>query len=126
LALRRVDRVRAGVVGAVQRAQLAGAVHHRRRDGVTVGLAGSHRGGGELAGQVERHVALGAHRLRLGGGGHRGGKGGTASEGGSRTEGDDGLHGGGFFVRCGRRPAVRPLFEAPGAGGIRMRRAPHP
>jgi hypothetical protein len=49
------------------RRALAGAVHHGGGDVVAAGQAGGHGGGGDLVGQVQRHVAFGAHRLGLGG-----------------------------------------------------------
>jgi hypothetical protein len=64
--------VRASVVGSLHGAHGAGAVYHGGRDGIATGGAGGHGGGSNLVSQVERHVFLGAHGLRAGGGGDEG------------------------------------------------------
>ena len=79
------QRVRAGVVGALHGAHATGAVDHGGGDVVAAGAAGGHGARGDLVGQLERHVAFGAHGLRLGGGDGRGG--GNGQQGGNEGAG---------------------------------------
>ena len=60
--------VGAGVVGTLHGAHGAGAVDHGGGDGIAVGGAGGHAAGGDVIGQLQRHVLFSAHCLRLRGG----------------------------------------------------------